>query len=355
MVAIFKRSRVILCVSGLFIYFVMRGVKQLFSYHKVNSVESNNKCQHLYNIAKDMLNGVRIKLPFETKQTKWKFHREVDLGLLEKTSLRWNYPTNEISNKTKRFMDIYKNAKSRNIKSKKYFITFADNCCHRSKIKAVMCALYPGGFHNITVYDLNSLSNGFKKTHSYILSQKRGRGYWLWKPYILLKTLVENTEDGDLLMYQDAGAHIIRDAGPLLKLCQDSKYGILMFYLTLLEHHYTKRDAFVLMDMDDRQVHKTLQRLASFLVIRRNCMSLQFLMEWLAYASDARILTDMENKMGKKNFPEFKEHRHDQSVLSLLSKKWGLEAFRTPSQFGNPIGYRGGPYEQIILHSRARN
>ena len=39
--------------------------------------------------------------------------------------------------------------------------------------------------------------------------------------------------------------------------------------------------------------------------------------------------------MGLPNYPEFIDNRHDQTVLSLLSKKWGISAFRDPSQYGN--------------------
>jgi hypothetical protein len=107
--------------------------------------------------------------------------------------------------------------------------------------------------------------------------------------------------------------------------------------------------------MDEENVHGSFQRLASFILFQKSCMSLQFVMEWLAYASDQRLITDMRNTLGKQNLPGFREHRHDQSILSLLSKKWGLMAYRTPSQYGNVLGYKAGPYSQIIMHTRNRN
>lgn len=58
----------------------------------------------------------------------------------------------------------------------------------------------------------------------------------------------------------------------------------------------------------------------------------------------------MENVTGKKNYQTFIEHRHDQSVFSLLSKKYKLQAFRDPSQFGNiAIKYfSNSKYSQIL-------
>jgi hypothetical protein len=38
--------------------------------------------------------------------------------------------------------------------------------------------------------------------------------------------------------------------------------------------------------------------------------------------------------MGQPNYDEFVAHRHDQAVISLISKKQGIKRFRDPSQFG---------------------
>jgi hypothetical protein len=41
------------------------------------------------------------------------------------------------------------------------------------------------------------------------------------------------------------------------------------------------------------------------------------------------------NICGKPNLDEFIDHRHDQSVLSLIATHYGLQGFRWPSQWGN--------------------
>ncbi len=347
---------ILMSIFLVFYYFTTR-LKQLPHNYKSSHWKErmkNNMCDDLYVIAREMLNGSPVSLPFATNVTRWKFYKGINPHLLAEDLLMWN-SERKMSNEVRDFINLYNNTKSKDIKVRKNFITFANNCCEKSKLKAVMRALYPGGFEKTKIHDMSSLSAGFKTNHNRILTLTRGYGYWLWKPYIILKTLVENMADGEILMYQDAGAYLIQDAGPLLKLCEHSKYGILLFYVTLLEQHYTKRDAFILMGMDDRHVHQSFQRLASFILFQKNCMSLQFVMEWLAYASDPQIITDMKNTLGKQNLPGFREHRHDQSILSLLSKKWGLMAYRTPSQYGNTLGYKAGPYNQIIMHSRSRN
>jgi hypothetical protein len=68
-------------------------------------------------------------------------------------------------------------------------------------------------------------------------------------------------------------------------------------------------------------------------------------------------LTDIENAYGSDNYPNFKDHRHDQSIFSLLSKKYDFLAFRDPSQFGNDTKefYTNSDYDQLINLDRKRN
>ena len=94
-------------------------------------------------------------------------------------------------------------------------------------------------------------------------------------------------------MYQDAEAYLIKSAAPLLKLCQESEHGIIVFNLDKTEDDYTKKDASILMDMNFPEAGQSYQRLASFVIVRKTCTSVQFVMEWLAYLSDRRILQMM--------------------------------------------------------------
>ena len=338
---------------------VIYGTDSLANHSIGNEILTHNtKCSHLHEIALDMLsNGDRVALPYETNNTRWTLHRRGNLDYLTRISRRWNQSMKANFSFIRDFVD-YGDIKAKDIEAKKYFITFAHKCCNKSKVKAIESARDPGGIDFATVHDMNSLSEKFRHKHSGILKTRKGAGYWLWKPYIILKTLAESMSDNDLLMYQDAGAHIIKNVGPLLKLSQDLEPGIVVFHTSLLESTYSKRDSFILMGMDDQRVYESYQILASFLILRKNCQSLQFVMEWLAYAMDPRILTNMRNKMGKPNLPDFKDNRHDQTVLSLLSKKWQLQPLRDPSQYGNKhlnSTFAIGPYKQLIFHTRHRS
>ena len=102
------------------------------------------------------------------------------------------------------------------------------------------------------------------------------------------------------------------------------------------------------------------QRLANFIVAMKNCETIQYFMEYLAYTMDFRIVNDKDNVMGKPNFPGFLGNRHDQTVHSLLSKKWGIVELRDPCEcgrngFDNRGGYSSGPYTALYVHDRKRS
>ena len=75
-----------------------------------------------------------------------------------------------------------------------------------------------------------------------------------------------------------------------------------------------------------------------------------FVSQWLTYAQDSRAITDDDNVLGSSNYPDFRGHRHDQSILSLLAKKWGLTVYPDPSQWGRS---HNRPYPTIFNHHRS--
>jgi hypothetical protein len=219
----------------------------------------------------------------------------------------------------------------------------------------------------------------FYREHRLILDQPRGSGYWLWKPFII-RSLLEEAGEDDIVVYADAAITVLRPLAPLFELCRRQR-GILVF-----RGHYdrsggpspcrawTKRDGFVLAGCDTRAFHDAPMLDASFLVFENSRRARAFVDEWLDLCSDPRILTDARNTCGLPNLPDFVDHRHDQSVLSLLAARDAIRAFRPPSQYGNhlkPRAYRrrgewlrapygtGGTdtaarYDTLLFHHRKR-
>jgi hypothetical protein len=221
----------------------------------------------------------------------------------------------------------------------------------------------------------------FYPAHRELLDRPRGAGYWLWKPYII-QSLLDQAAPGDIVVYADAAISVIRPLDPLFDLCR-RRGGVLLF-----RGHYdaifgpphvcaawTKRDAFVLMGCDAEAFYQAPMVDASLVVLERDGRAQTLVREWLEYCRDPRIVSDDENSCALANRPEFIAHRHDQSVLSLLAARHGLELFRGPSQYGNHCkppalreagewkrqpygtetdGYANSPYGTLLFHHRKR-
>ena len=171
-------------------------------------------------------------------------------------------------------------------------------------------------------YGPEDIDPEFKRKNNYTLSHSRGNGFWLWKPYFILKTLKNNLNDGDYLIYSDACILYIDKAHLLVDFLNYKNAEMYLHRLPHLEKHYTKRDAFLLLGADLPFFTETGQFNAAFQVYKKSKFTEIFLEEYLYYAEDKRIITDDPNTLGLPNYEGFIDHRHDQSILSLLTKKY---------------------------------
>ena len=172
-------------------------------------------------------------------------------------------------------------------------------------------------------YKPKDIDHEFREKNKYILDKGRGNGYWLWKPYFLYKTLTEKLNYGDYLIYADAAIMYVDSAKKLVDFLKEKKLDMYLHRLPHLERQYTKRDAFILLGVDQPFYAETGQFNAAFQIYRKTKFTEFFLGEYLYYAQDKRIITDDSNELGVSNYEDFRDHRHDQSILSLLTKKYG--------------------------------
>lgn len=260
-------------------------------------------------------------------------------------------------------------------------VCYASNEFAASRDRLVASALRHGITTPVCWSRADLERTSFYRAHAEVLNAERGGGYWLWKPFIVAQALHDMT-DGDILCYCDAAVEVIADLSPLFDLCRDG-HDVLLF-----AGHYddvgspgpntcakwTKRDCFVSMDVDEPGYHDGQMLDASFLVLRRSRASLAFIDEWLHCCAQPQLLTDQPNVHGRPDLPQFIQHRHDQSILSLLTIRHALDVFRHPSQYGNhaktvafraagesrryPYGakglYENSPYGTLLNHHRNR-
>jgi len=170
-------------------------------------------------------------------------------------------------------------------------------------------------------YKPEDIDIDFQKKNKEILSRKRGNGYWIWKPYFILKTLKNKLNKGDYLIYTDSGILYFDKVEKVIKFMISKNEDIWVFRTKYLEKKYSKRDAFILLDADSPIYADTLQYMAGIQIYKKSNFSENFLEKLLFYSTDKRIVTDDPNTLGLPNYDGFIDNRHDQTVLSILTKK----------------------------------
>lgn len=171
-------------------------------------------------------------------------------------------------------------------------------------------------------YKFDDIDLNFKKKNQDILFRERGNGYWLWKPYFILKTFKEKLKKGDYLIYTDAGIFYLDKVEKIIKYMISINEDIWFNRLDHMEKIYSKRDAFILLDADSPIYTDTYQYMAGIQIYKKSTFTEIFLEKLLKYSTDRRIITDDPNTQGLPNYKEFIENRHDQTVLSIFTKKF---------------------------------
>ena len=206
------------------------------------------------------------------------------------------------------------------------------------------------------------LPRSFLRRNARHFQDDRGFGYWVWKPWVLLDAL-SRLDDGDLLLYVDSGNTVLADLAPLFTLCASSESGIVLF--DNQDGHpeggvwkngmWTRGDCFALMDATETEFVDGVQVDAAYIVVEKRPSTVEFVQEFLAACEDYRIISDAPSVL-LPDAPDFVDHRHDQSVLSILAIKHRLKLERAPSRHADDVDVppRRRSYPQLFDHHRSR-
>jgi hypothetical protein len=222
----------------------------------------------------------------------------------------------------------------------KFFLTFG-NIFFKNSLKRIYKEA-----QNFNVFDIIQILDNkileerapifWNKHKDFILSNPRGYGFWLWKPFIILKTL-ENMKENDLLVYVDAGCTLnlngFNRLNDYFTIVEKSISGILTFESFFLEKQYTKMDLFNFINLNDYNLLNSKQIIATAIIFRKCTNSVNFVKEWYEICCNYNLINDSNSIF--KNDISFIEHRHDQSVFSLLAKKYKLEVLPDETYFEN--------------------
>lgn len=234
--------------------------------------------------------------------------------------------------------------------SKIHFLTFAAGPDFRHSLTAIAEEASSFSlFDEIHAWNEKDCDPEFWEEHrTFIESNPRGYGYWLWKPYINLK-LLSQVEEGDIIVYADGGCQLNNTPSSqarlkeYVELARTSPHGMVSFSLRYFpDTRFTKMDTAVALHATE---YMETKQLVGGIFVMRKCGGTISLFENFYEAckkDNYHLITDTPSIVP--NASDFQEHRHDQSVFSLLRKQRGTTMIRDETYWGPDWNENGKDY-----------
>lgn len=249
------------------------------------------------------------------------------------------------------------------MEKKIHFITYANQKFAQAKKRLLKEAHDFGEFKTITGYGPENLPREFIQKYKAILTLPRGGGYWIWRP-IILKAKLEAMQDGEFLIYLDAGCTLNKMGNArfheYIDLLDKSDFGIMSFQMSgnkgpgnlEREKVWTNTQIFNYLNISlDSDHANSGQYLGGILVMKKNAHLLKIidlLIKALEY--DPLMYTDHYNW---EQHDGFRENRHEQSLFSLLRKIHGSVVIDGDESWMQPFG-RGESLKYPFWATRSR-
>lgn len=177
----------------------------------------------------------------------------------------------------------------------------------------------------VITYRKGDLGSEFVEKYKKHFAHSRGAGYWIWKPKIIQLTL-QKMDENDELLYLDTGCEIRADPKPLFELLKEQD--IVTFEIDHIDRKWCKRDLFNAMQADQPEILESPQRCTTYILLRKNAKTIAIIDEWAKWAANLHLIDDSPSE--QPNYWDFVEHRHDQSIWSILTKQKGYKAYPDP-------------------------
>jgi hypothetical protein len=207
---------------------------------------------------------------------------------------------------------------------KYYAICFTDEKFEktRQRYAAQLSAL--NIFEKVIQYSPKDFDDDFVQQHQdFIRNNPKGYGFFIWKPYFVLKALNE-MNDGDILVYGDAGNEILGSREECLRIFntvnqRSNKIPVVAMRVGW-NIRWIKSDLYFRMGFKIFYPFKIMVE-ANRIVIKKTPETMKFVKEWLHYCTvDYRNIDETRSSIPQ--LPFFVQHRYDQSVFSILFHKY---------------------------------
>lgn len=206
-------------------------------------------------------------------------------------------------------------------------VTFASKCFYKNEQELVESARSIGIEKIFAWKYIDLLRYSFFWKNLKLLRSKRGAGYWSWHSIIIRKAL-DAMQENEWVVFCDAG---LRFTGRFDESLFVQHPGFIQLFTSghFKNAQYTKRDAFVLLNCDEPKYWNAHQVMGGFHFWRKCPEAYAFLDEYEQYCTNYQIVSDTPN-IYSSNFSDFRDHRHPQSVMSILAVKYNLPVAECP-------------------------
>ena len=162
------------------------------------------------------------------------------------------------------------------------------------------------------------------KNHKFIIDHRKGFGYWIWKPAIL-SYLLDHLEDDEIVLYLDAGCQLNSNEDSKLRfqqyieICRARDLLVVQLPDDLPDAAWTKRSTLDALD-PDKAFRNTGQIQSTLVFAIKSEKSQRVVEKWLTNCVDSNYSLVVDPSGDDLQNSGFKDHRHDQSILSLIVK-----------------------------------
>jgi hypothetical protein len=210
--------------------------------------------------------------------------------------------------------------------NKKYILVYNDNT-HTTYINFLIESIRKHTDFNIIIYNKSDINPKFLEENKKILECSRGGGYWLWKPYIISETLCK-IDDGDYLFYLDSKYFFLENFEELYKEKILEDHIILWKNKpnenTNLMKKYCKIDVIHKYNIHDLVFNKNaVECWAGAIFLKKTGFVEKIIKEWLSMCMIYEDISDSPSLLQR--HAEFSDHRHDQSLLSIIAYKYKIK------------------------------
>jgi len=192
-------------------------------------------------------------------------------------------------------------------------------------------------YKEIKIFGWNDLSKSKQEQVKFFFKkgQKRLFGYASWKPEIILSYLHKIPENS-ILQYSDIGCYFnfkgIKRLNDYINIVEENNILAFKYNKPNIDHkeklnfqiyyefEYTKADAYKHLGIDtNSEILKSEQIWSGTMFFKNNSYIKKILNEWAEICKINNLIDDSDSF--KKNHENFIEHRHDQSIFSLICKR----------------------------------